>query len=109
MQSSLSTALPTAWWVAGQGMRHDRQDLTTTEIHREFRLDERPDSAVADLQGNLVTTMQAGAVAGALVSSWFADKWGRKPALLAVAITGFIGGLMQAFSYGIYSVFYIGR
>jgi MFS family permease len=53
--------------------------------------------------------MQAGAVAGALASSPFADRKGRKPALLAVAITGFIGGLMQAFSYGHLSVFYIGR
>lgn len=53
--------------------------------------------------------MQAGAVAGALLSSPFADKWGRKPGLLAVAITGFIGGLLQAFSYGHLSAFYIGR
>lgn len=53
--------------------------------------------------------MQAGAVAGALVCSPFADKKGRKPALLAVAVTGFIGGLMQAFSYGHLPAFYIGR
>lgn len=53
--------------------------------------------------------MQAGAVAGALISSPFADWKGRKPALLAVAIFGFIGGLMQAFSYGNFPCFYIGR
>ena len=53
--------------------------------------------------------MQAGAVAGALVCSPFADWKGRKPALLFVAITGFFGGLMQAFAYGHYPVFYIGR
>jgi MFS family permease len=53
--------------------------------------------------------MQAGAIAGALLSSPFADRKGRKPALLLVAITGFIGGIMQAFSYGHLSVFYIGR
>ncbi|KFH46635.1 quinate permease-like protein [Hapsidospora chrysogenum ATCC 11550] len=83
--------------------------LAMPDFQREFGLDTRPATAAADLSGNLVTTMQAGAVAGALASSPFADRKGRKPALLAVAITGFIGGLMQAFSYGHLSVFYIGR
>lgn len=53
--------------------------------------------------------MQAGAIAGALVSSPLAEKRGRKPALLAVAVTGIIGGLMQGLSFGHLSVFYIGR
>lgn len=53
--------------------------------------------------------MQAGAILGALVSSPYADRLGRKQALYGVAVTGFIGGLMQAFSYGHFSVFYIGR
>lgn len=76
---------------------------------REFGLEDRPPGAAADLAGNLVTTMQAGAVAGALIASPFADRKGRKPALIGVAITGFIGGVMQAFSYGHLPVFYIGR
>lgn len=80
-----------------------------TDSCREFGLDTRPPSAAADLSGNLVTTMQAGAIAGALVASPLADAKGRKPALLAVAVTGFIGGIMQAFSYGHFPVFYIGR
>ncbi|KAF7551242.1 hypothetical protein G7Z17_g5164 [Cylindrodendrum hubeiense] len=83
--------------------------LVMPDFQREFGLDTRPPSAAADLSGNLVTTMQAGAVAGALISSPFADRKGRKPALLAVAVTGLVGGLMQAFSYGHLSVFYIGR
>jgi MFS family permease len=53
--------------------------------------------------------MQAGAVAGALACSPFADRYGRKPSLLLVAIAGFIGGLLQTVSYGHFSVFYIGR
>ena len=81
----------------------------TNICNREFRLDTKSASAVANISGNLVTTMQAGAVAGAMVSSFGADRWGRKPALLAVAISGVIGGVMQAFSYGHFAVFYIGR
>lgn len=53
--------------------------------------------------------MQAGAIAGALVSSPLAEKKGRKPALLAVAVTGIVGGIMQALSFGHLPVFYIGR
>ncbi|TPX11622.1 uncharacterized protein E0L32_007601 [Thyridium curvatum] len=83
--------------------------LEMPDFKHQFGLDTRPPSAAADLSGNLVTTMQAGAVGGALVSSPFADMKGRKPALLAVAVTGLIGGLMQAFSYGHLPVFYIGR
>ncbi|KAH7235031.1 uncharacterized protein BKA55DRAFT_522408 [Fusarium redolens] len=83
--------------------------LAMPDFKRSFGLDNRPKEDAADLAGNLVTTMQAGAIAGALLSSPFADRKGRKPALLLVAITGFIGGIMQAFSYGHLSVFYIGR
>ncbi|RBQ70085.1 hypothetical protein FVER14953_12845 [Fusarium verticillioides] len=83
--------------------------LAMPDFKREFGLDTRPKEDAADLAGNLVTTMQAGAIAGALLSSPFADRKGRKPALLLVAVTGFVGGIMQAFSYGHLSVFYIGR
>ena len=78
-------------------------------INREFGLNTKSPSAVADISGNLVTTMQAGAVAGALVCSPFADRYGRKPSLLIVAIASLIGALMQTVSYGYFAVFYIGR
>ncbi|KAM0342581.1 hypothetical protein ACHAPU_009436 [Fusarium lateritium] len=83
--------------------------LAMPDFKREFGLDTRPKEAAADLAGNLVTTMQAGAIAGALISSPFADLKGRKPALLLVAVTGFVGGILQAFSYGHLPAFYIGR
>ncbi|KAL1849121.1 hypothetical protein VTK73DRAFT_9963 [Phialemonium thermophilum] len=83
--------------------------LAMPDFKREFGLDTKPPSVAANLSGNLVTTMQAGAVGGAMLSSPLADRYGRKPALLATAIGGIIGGLMQAFSYGHLPVFYIGR
>jgi MFS family permease len=53
--------------------------------------------------------MQAGAILGALISSPIADRKGRRPALLGVAILAFIGGLMQGLAFGHLPVFYIGR
>ncbi|KAL2108123.1 hypothetical protein VUR80DRAFT_4241 [Thermomyces stellatus] len=77
--------------------------------NRELGLDERSPSVAADLSGNLVKTMQAGAVAGALLSSPFADRWGRKPGLLAIEVTDLMGGILKASSYGGLPAFYIGR
>lgn len=53
--------------------------------------------------------MQAGAFAGALLANPLADKLGRKPALLTVAVIAFIGGILQGVSFGHLSCFYIGR
>ncbi|KAF2103767.1 MFS transporter [Rhizodiscina lignyota] len=65
--------------------------------------------AAANLSANLVTTMQAGAFAGALLANPIADNLGRKPGLLIVACFAFVGGLLQAFAFGHLSCFYIGR
>lgn len=53
--------------------------------------------------------MQLGAFAGALLTNPLADKLGRKPSLMIIAVVAFIGGLLQAFAYGHLSCFYIGR
>lgn len=53
--------------------------------------------------------MQAGAFAGALLANPLADHLGRRPGLLIVSVFAFIGGLLQAFSYCIFSCFYVGR
>ncbi|KPI35518.1 Quinate permease [Cyphellophora attinorum] len=76
---------------------------------KQYGLDVLPASAAANLSGNLVVTMQAGAILGALISSPIADRKGRRPALLGVAILAFIGGLMQGLAFGHLPVFYIGR
>lgn len=76
---------------------------------REFGLEGLDPVAQANLSANLVTVMQAGAFAGALLANPLADKFGRKPGLLTVSIFAFIGGFLQAFAYGHLSCFYIGR
>lgn len=83
--------------------------LAMPDFRREFKLDTMDPKTAADLSGNLVTTMQAGAIAGAIISSPYADRKGRKPALFMVAVTAFVGAVMQAVSFGHLPVFYIGR
>ncbi|RKU39802.1 hypothetical protein DL546_000837 [Coniochaeta pulveracea] len=83
--------------------------LTMPDFMKEFGLDKLDKHAAANLSANLVTTMQAGAFAGALLANPLADRLGRKPALLVVSIFAFIGGILQAFSYGSFACFYVGR
>ena len=76
---------------------------------REFGLSNLDSVARANLSANLVTTVQAGAFAGALGALPFAERLGRKKSLLIVAVIAFIGPLLQAFAYGHIACFYIGR
>jgi MFS family permease len=57
----------------------------------------------------MVSVMQAGAIVGALLANPLAEKLGRRPGLMIVSVFAFIGGLLQAFSYGHLPCFYIGR
>ena len=72
----------------------------------EFGLDLDKDP---NLSGKMVSVMQAGAVIGALLAEPLADWRGRKPGLMTVAVFAFIGGLLQALSYGHLACFYVGR
>lgn len=63
----------------------------------------------ANLEANIVSTLQAGCLVGALGASWVADRWGRKPALMASAVIAFIGVVFQTVSLGHLSLMYIGR
>jgi MFS family permease len=83
--------------------------LTLPDFRALYGLDDLDSTAKANLSANLVTTMQAGAFAGALLANPLADAMGRKPGLLAVSVFAFIGGLLQTFAYGHFSCFYIGR
>lgn len=63
----------------------------------------------ANLNANIVSTLQAGCFVGAIGAIWFCDKLGRRMALLCAAIVTIIGCVMQAASEGHIAVMYIGR
>lgn len=83
--------------------------LTLPDFKQEFGLDGFSSTASANLSANLVSTMQAGAIIGALAALPLSEKLGRKPSLMIIAVFAFIGGFMQAFSNGNFGTFYAGR
>ena len=79
----------------------------------EYGLDTSSDPsgklAAANLSANIVSVMQAGAFAGALIAFPISDAIGRKKGLLIAAFFAAIGGLMQAAASGKIACLYVGR
>ncbi|KAK0719179.1 MFS sugar transporter-like protein [Lasiosphaeris hirsuta] len=65
--------------------------------------------ASANLAANIVSTLQAGCFAGALVASPLTDRFGRKWCLIAVSLVITIGVIMQAAANGNLGPMYAGR
>ncbi len=65
--------------------------------------------AAANLSANIVSTLQIAAFAGALVATWFADRFGRRPALLITSFVITVGVILQAASDGHLACMYVGR
>ncbi|KAH8602061.1 general substrate transporter [Bisporella sp. PMI_857] len=75
----------------------------------KFHLTGLSDKAVANLVSNIVSTLQAGCFLGALIAYYIADKWGRRPSLLAAAATATFGIVIQTGSSGHVAALYVGR
>lgn len=65
--------------------------------------------AIANLQGNIVSVLQAGCFFGALGAFPLTDKYGRKWLLVAAALLIILGVVIQAASMGHVEALYIGR
>lgn len=84
--------------------------LTLPSFRSEFGIDPKSDPVgAANLSANIVSVMQAGAFAGALIASPIADRYGRKPALYMVSVLTVVGVIFQAAASGKLAVMYIGR
>ncbi|KAI0127107.1 general substrate transporter [Xylariales sp. AK1849] len=69
----------------------------------------KDDLAVANLQGNIVSVLQAGCFVGALAGFPLPDIFGRKWCLVWAAVLTLIGVIMQAAASGHIESLYIGR
>ncbi|KAH0438574.1 MFS quinate transporter [Colletotrichum camelliae] len=63
----------------------------------------------ANLTGNIVSTLQAGCLVGALAAAQLTDKFGRKWCLVSVAAVILVGVAMQAASLGKLAPIFVGR
>ncbi|KAF2440378.1 general substrate transporter [Karstenula rhodostoma CBS 690.94] len=63
----------------------------------------------ADLSANIASTLQAGCFFGCFLSSWIADKWGRKNALIFNGFLTVVGCVIQSCSFGSIASMYVGR
>ncbi|KAK3328776.1 MFS sugar transporter-like protein [Apodospora peruviana] len=76
---------------------------------QDFGLGSADSVAVANLSGNIVSTLQAGCFLGALVASPLTDRFGRKWCLIGVSVVILIGVIMQAAALGNLGALYAGR
>ncbi|KAK6527443.1 hypothetical protein TWF694_004432 [Orbilia ellipsospora] len=66
-------------------------------------------SDLANTNANIVSCLQGGCFFGSLMAPWFADKFGRKPALLIFSAVCTIGVVMQTASNGHIAALDVGR
>lgn len=63
----------------------------------------------ANLEANIVSTLQAGCFLGAIGAGYVADRWGRRWGMMAAAALAGVGAVMQAAAEGEFGVMYVGR
>ncbi|KFY31838.1 hypothetical protein V493_00751 [Pseudogymnoascus sp. VKM F-4281 (FW-2241)] len=83
--------------------------LTMPTFKAKYGIEDLDDKAAADLNSNIVSTLQAGCFAGSLIGSYIADTIGRKPGQLLCAVVALIGCVLQAASAGHLVPLYFGR
>ncbi|KAK7547710.1 general substrate transporter [Phyllosticta citricarpa] len=83
--------------------------LTLPAFKKVYGLENRSATSLANLEANIVSTLQAGCFAACFIASWIADKWGRRTGLLLSAAIAIVGCVMQAAGEGHIAVMYIGR
>ncbi|KAK3382062.1 general substrate transporter [Lasiosphaeria ovina] len=76
---------------------------------QDFGLGGTDSVAVANLQANIVSTLQAGCFLGALLASPMTDRFGRKWCLIGVSMIILVGVIMQAAANGSLGAMYAGR
>ncbi|KAJ2962452.1 hypothetical protein NQZ79_g2349 [Umbelopsis isabellina] len=54
---------------------------------------------VSEVKGNVVALLQAGCCAGAILINFFADRWGRKFAIVLSSLIFVVGGILQVVAH----------
>ncbi|KAI9375396.1 general substrate transporter [Aspergillus egyptiacus] len=83
--------------------------LEMSPFRDKYGLTDLNDKESADLEANIVSTLQAGCFFGALFASWVADKLGRRLGLILASFAAMAGVIMQVAASGHLEAMYIGR
>ncbi|KAL2877039.1 hypothetical protein SGCOL_007660 [Colletotrichum sp. CLE4] len=83
--------------------------LTMDTFKKQYGLENQPKTVLANLESNIVSVIQAGAFAGALFSTWLANRVGRRFSLIIASLLVFIGVALQAAASGHIEAMYVGR
>lgn len=83
--------------------------LTLPSFKSRFGLDRASDDEAASLSANIVSTFQAGCFFGAIVISYFAERFGRRIPLMVCGAVFDIGAVLQLASSGNIGLIYAGR
>lgn len=74
--------------------------MALDSFKRDFGLEGRDQNAVDTLQGNIVSTFQAGTFFGALLSFPLAERIGRKRSIMIASLIFLVGGIMMTAADG---------
>ena len=83
--------------------------MALDSFKRDFGLADKAGSVRDTLQGNIVSTFQAGCFFGSLLTFPLAEKYGRKKAVFLAAVVFIIGGTLMTASQGMLSLLITGR
>lgn len=84
-------------------------DVTYSLVHRQYGLNNKPATSLANLESNIVSVIQAGAFSGCFFSIWLANRIGRRMSLILASVLVFIGVALQAAASGFIASIYVGR
>ncbi|KAG6002298.1 hypothetical protein E4U21_003249 [Claviceps maximensis] len=85
--------------------------LAMEQTREKFGYKDRSKTDKSNLDQNIVSTLQAGCFAACLVTSWFADRFGRRTTLVGAGLLTTVGVVFQAASgvNGTLALMYVGR
>ncbi|KAL2881699.1 hypothetical protein SGCOL_002848 [Colletotrichum sp. CLE4] len=83
--------------------------MALDSFRRDFHLDEVSTSTRDTIQGNIVSTFQAGCFFGALLTFPIAEKFGRRKTVMLAGTVFLIGGTLMTAASGNLNLIYAGR
>lgn len=83
--------------------------MALTSFMRDFGLDLVEKTQRDTIQGNIVSTFQAGCFFGALLTFPIAEKWGRRKTIMGAALVFLLGGALMTAANGNLNIIYGGR